>query len=159
MKYFIIFLDFDGVIITPRAMLVREKPGGMYAFDPIAIKILNRICKLKENVRVVVSSVWRSKNVTEILYAAGFSGHFFNINSKSHPYKFPEGHITGSHRDSRGEEIHEWYETYKEYVEDFLILDDESGFLDYQIPKHIKTDIHNGIGFQDYFTAEKMILK
>lgn len=162
-SYFVIFLDWDGVIITPRSLFVNQE--NPLAFDPIAIQFLNRICSLKDNIRIVISSVHRvHPGATDQMRAAGFTGKFFNkFEGSQNMLHKSEGHTTGPIRDNgRGAELEEWFLQYGDLVENngegYLILDDESDFYDYQKSHLIQTDMYSGLSFWNMSQAEDYIL-
>lgn len=158
----IIFLDIDGVLCTGRAMIGRPigHVGGKY-FDPIAMQILNRICKETE-AEVVVSSTWRFDNsCREILRCVGFSGKFFGNTDQSWrtPYN-PQG--------SRGKQIEAWIimnyrDNFQGWTDtsqieelEYVILDDDSDMLEHQLPRFVKIDHDVGLNVKDYFKIKEL---
>lgn len=155
--YKIVFLDFDGVIITHRVVAAYPEKG-IYGFDPIAIGMLNRLPVLDKTVRFVLSTSWRRGSaVRDYLTIAGFKGPYFDkfegqgrgINSSWKTQHLPSGH--------RGEEIQDWLDTYKEYVTHYAVLDDSKDMLPGQSDNWISCDYHDGLSY-DNFRKLKQVL-
>lgn len=69
----VIFLDFDGVILTDRAAFGRlPAPHGCRALDPVACGAIARVCRVND-IKIIVSSDWRydPDKCNDILEAAG----------------------------------------------------------------------------------------
>lgn len=129
----IIFLDFDGVIVTAHT---RYHSG-----DPYCVHLLNRVIK-KTEAKIVVSSSWRVGCTVEELQTElkgwGVDGEVID--------KTP--HI---HRVIRGLEIDQWLREHPD-VKSYVILDDDADMLPNQLL--VKTSSTHGM---DYVDAEKAI--
>ena len=110
----IIFLDFDGVIVTERSNC------GLFGlptnFDPEAIDALNMLIK-QTNADIVISSTWRHlftfEELKTMLQDAGVRGKVIGITPKTEsPFDY-----------TRGEEISMWLQDNGNPT-DFIIIDD-----------------------------------
>lgn len=115
----VIFLDFDGVIVTRRGpRSTAEEDQGRLLPDPALVARLNDITNAT-GAKVVVSSTWRLGRTVEdlraLLVAADFAGQVIDVT--------PWG-VDGRHVE-RGYEIHDWLSRHPE-VESFVVLDDDS---------------------------------
>ena len=59
----VIFLDFDGVLNSVRSCLAFKT---FNTFDPVSVRLVNRLCDLAD-ARIVVSSSWRIGHTTASL--------------------------------------------------------------------------------------------
>jgi hypothetical protein len=115
----VIFLDFDGVVVTRRGPRSKaEADRGRLLPDPALVALLNQIVAATD-ARVVVSSTWRLGRTVEdlqgLLDDAGFVGRVIDVT--------PWG-VDGRHVE-RGYEIHDWLSRHPE-VDSFVVLDDDS---------------------------------
>lgn len=147
----IIFLDFDGVICSPRAFTAQEGRwcGTEYRAlrwaDPIACDLVQRLAS-KHHAKVVVSSTWRSSRdqCDQILGR-------YRISKFLH-----RDWRTGEDKDRfRGREIDAWLETHGRPP--FIILDDDSDMLPEQMPFLVNTCSMNGMMLSDFDKADKML--
>lgn len=137
----VIFLDIDGVLVTPCHMKALSEAGDeMYVgveewekdrhrailpharFDPEAVSQLNRILE-ETGAKIVVSSTWRyrgRKEMAEIFQGQGVQGEVIDVTPALRQ------RIRRWVRDTcgRGNEIAEWLHEHPE-VEKFAILDDD----------------------------------
>lgn len=60
--------------------------------------------------------------------------------------------------ESKGSEINLWLKNHSE-VKAYLILDDGNNFYEDQIPHLVKTDPRNGLLYEHYGTARKILKK
>lgn len=139
----IIFLDFDGVICTTRAHFAYANPIGFHRhLDPVAVKLIERLMR-SSKAEIVVSSTWRigaEKSELELaLLNSGMGG--VNFHSCWRTPSSKEGH--------RGKEIEQFFQHHNHNGK-FLILDDDSDFLDSQKPFHVKTHPHDGFLWEHY---------
>lgn len=83
----IIFLDIDGPLIPGRSFIAEGKtevvPFEVLYFDPVAVKMLNRLCK-QEDWRIVIHSSWikivGGERTYEHCLKQGLSGmSFYNV--------------------------------------------------------------------------------
>ena len=112
----IIFLDFDGVIITPRTKFLK--------FDPICIELLQDLIN-RSDAFIVVSSSWRIGNTFRAMRAMFDGFDLFDKVIGMTPVQNGEW--------VRGQEIDEWLKEPKLAssqleldLQGFVILDDDS---------------------------------
>lgn len=169
-KLRILFFDIDGVVCTLRSHLAFGDKGGlMQAWDVTCCQMIRRICA-KNNFKIVISSSWRNSvgRLKVLDYYIALYGLI------DHCYKFPD-RITGSEREevdnewktprlgyvkgkTRGLEIQDWLSRHPEVTE-YLIIDDDSDFLDEQKPFHIKTDSDEGFSSKNFIDCCNIIDK
>lgn len=146
-KFEVIFLDIDGVLNSTRTYLAA---GGWPhdlsqenhpKFDWVAIKLLQRFCKIT-GAKVVISSTWRSCFTWERL------GEYFDLPTIGQTEDHLLGRATGG-RYTRGNEVKEWLDEHPE-VTRYAILDDIDQFHQDQQPFLVKTREENGLSFQAY---------
>lgn len=142
----IVFLDFDGVICTTRAHFAYANPIGFHRhLDPVAVKLVEKLCR-NAKAKIVVSSTWRigaEKSEIELtLLNAGMGG--VNFHQCWRTPSLLSGH--------RGKEIELFFNDHKTEGK-YLILDDDSDFLDHQKPFHVKTHAHDGFLWEHYEKA------
>lgn len=139
---FIIFLDFDGVLCTLRQSYAEGDLGLLGCLDPVAIRFLERVVSIY-NVKIVISSTWRiGKDMLHFHSLFKAAGAYKLANSLHKDFK------TVSECGFRGNDIEKWLVSNE--VLDYLILDDESDFYDYQKRKVVKTCIDNGMLLDNY---------
>lgn len=131
----VVFLDFDGVVSTPRAKALQgDKPDPDRWIDPLCVRAVNMLCQAS-GALIVVSSSWR-KDTTRRRFGAMMTRNGFiarlheDWRTASLPGLF------------RGNEVAEWLGRHPE-VERHLILDDEDDFDPNQ--PLVRTDALNGI--------------
>lgn len=163
----ILFLDIDGPICTERAYKAYEQDKHkqvLRAWDPIAIRLIDRLC-LEYDMEVVVSSTWRE--VTDVplhLLTHGFRGSFHQ-NCKT-----PSLRTHPKYRDyTRADEINQWIRTHlKRHTIDrpaehkVLIIDDEESGSSLMEDAKLKqfsimVDINNGFSLENYNKAKNII--
>lgn len=134
----IIFLDFDGVILTLRTCVAHDKRGWSNAApDPVLVNVIKRCCN--QGVRIVVSSTWRTHEASchAKLEEAGLL-NFLHADWRTIEFYSPEAAL------SRAVEIKEWLARHPE-VEDFRILDDDTWmWTDKQKERFLKCDAEDG---------------
>ena len=165
----VIFLDIDGVLNSENWYRRRSKEVEMdavqaqypfYEFDPLAIKVLNRIVK-ETGAKVVVSSTWRlGKTVEELqvlLKNVGFEGEVidktasFRRGFEGIRYTLPRGCEIEYWLDQKGFQRINWSrETQQEYIDksevkNYIILDDDSDMLYGQREHFVNTKWPNGL--------------
>ena len=106
----VVFLDFDGVLNTEKSY---SSTGD---FSKAACKNLAKLLELDENLKIVVSSSWRSKGlkkVTEILKNNGIDpGRVFDTTDHTH-------------KDDRGHHIERYLDSHKD-IKHYVILDNKA---------------------------------
>jgi phosphoglycolate phosphatase-like HAD superfamily hydrolase len=121
----IVFLDFDGVLITPKSAYRRTCSAE-------AIAALNHLIEAA-GAAVVVTSTWRLEyseaELTELLRSWGMRGQVLGVS--------PEGR-------SRAEEIQAWMDGQAQPVSDFVILDDMSD-MGHLTSRLIVTEFETGL--------------
>ena len=137
----IIFLDIDGPMVPIRAWVLGYK-GRHELFDPIAVATLLKI--LKHDVKLVISSSWRSLGYDEVVTALENSGisrkHLHeDWQTKEFPVS-PEDHMFKL----RAEEIKEWLSRHPE-IEDYVAIDDYPLEMD----KLIHVSSNDGISYEN----------
>lgn len=157
----VIFLDMDGVLCTTKAHIAQGKPskfhGFMEALDREAIGLLNILHDYPEYpVRYVLSSTWRKmhdqEKMEKHLKSYGWTGEFWDGEWKT-PNLDAAGVMRG---EQRGLEIEDWLSRNK--VDGYVILDDDSDMTEDQIVNHfVNTDTYDGLGFQDFVKAERIL--
>jgi hypothetical protein len=154
----IIFLDFDGVLCNPRACLAVGDVGGVFSYlDPIACLLIKRLCD-EHNARLVISSSWRILHdrfsLQAILNAAcpGLGNKMYMDDR----WCTPSFNGCTADKFGRGKEIEAWVKTNCQSFNRFVIIDDDSDMEPY-MESLVQTDTYDGIGFQDYLAAEKIL--
>lgn len=110
----IIFLDFDGVILTGRTMLTHpERSFSRAAPDPVLCTLLKRICTAT-GFKIVVSSTWRTGGDRA-------KSKLFDVDLEEHLH---EDWRTPDLNKGRAHEITDWLSRHPE-VTDYRIIDDD----------------------------------
>lgn len=134
----VVFLDIDGVLVTPRTMhaahhkLVTCSQEERLAFciDNAALNVIQRIQNNGWN--LVLSSTWRIGKTLE------------DINEMFFPCGLSFVGKTGRHKTGiRGLEIEEWLE--QNPVDDFIIIDDDNDMLPKQQGNLFLTHTQDGM--------------
>lgn len=120
----VIFLDFDGVIMTLRLALATGQGWVDPPPDPLATMFLRRICEI--GVKIVVTSTWRKHELggwgcAKNKLKEGNLLEFLHEDWRT--IQVPWG--TDGSRDTRPREITEWLSRHPE-VTDYRIIDDDS---------------------------------
>jgi hypothetical protein len=140
----VLFLDFDGVLITPRSHLALGRQSGLMVDpDPVALGAVRKVCDT--GVRIVVSSTWR--------LAVARCRRFLEEHELT-AYLHADWATPDSSRDAggvyisktRGEEIAAWLARHPE-VRTFRILDDDTAMTPGIMPYFIHCHSHDGIGY------------
>ena len=144
----IIFLDIDGVLCTQRSCVAQR--GLMQTLDPVGIKMLELLIQ-DFKAQIVLSSTWRlhhdQVSMTAILQNAGMKEVPWHQNWKTdNLYVKP-----------RGEEIKKWLVEQGGPNPKYLILDDQSDFLEEQKPYYVETSFDVGITYHNYQQARKIL--
>ena len=128
----IIFLDIDGVITSART--------GWMNLDIYATSFLKWVCE-QTDTKIVISSTWRC-NRDRKFFADIFGEELIHKDWKT-PWDLGDFNV-----DCRGDEIQLWLNEHSE-ITDYLIIDDDSDMLDYQISNLIKIESYNGLMFDE----------
>ena len=120
----IIFLDFDGVITTPKSK---------WQIDQNKVNLITKICK-ETGAKIVVSSSWGvGKSIQDLRNITSFDQEFSNliVGNIEHKYSL------------RGENIQEYIDNNN--IKNYIIIDDASDVLEEQLLRFIQTDTYFGI--------------
>jgi hypothetical protein len=156
----ILFLDFDGVLNSH--VFAKKKPGGVLGLDPLAIELVNYICK-RTNAFVVVSSTWRlgetKDSLQDMLNSVGFTGTIIGTTPDlSGHLDQKTGLWIGSSQ--RGDEIQAWIDSYQQFtygpIESFAIIDDDSDMC-HLASRHVKTSFSVGLTAADARRVVKLL--
>lgn len=140
----VIFLDFDGVLTTQRTCVAFDS-GWWMTPDPVAIALINNLCKFS-GAEIVVSSTWRE------VYGFATIKLYLQSHGISHEFLHKDWATPSLKGSQRGEEIKLWLDN-NPTVSAFLIIDDNDDMLDEQKPYFVKTDPLNGFLWEHYLKA------
>lgn len=132
----VIFLDFDGVLLTLRTAFAWGSAWSKALPDPVLTHTLRRVCEI--GVQIVVSSSWRddSQMCLAKLRQANLDG-FLHDDWRTVEVNLPDFK-------SRPAEIDNWLFRHKD-CEDYRILDDDDWkWLPEQLPRVLKCCPNNG---------------
>jgi len=143
----VIFLDIDGVIVTPRVAMSqgRRSIAGTFAagesLDTIAVTAIAAVCA--SGVRIVVSSSWRKMEpqCRQILRAAGLE-QFLHPDWRTRDDRY----VMAGRLDRRGHQIADWLADHPE-VRSYRIVDDADEMLPLQSPYFILCHAYDGLGY------------
>lgn len=158
----IIFLDMDGVLCNPRACLAVGNVGGGYSYlDPIACMLVKRLCE-ECNAKIVISSAWRQEFSREAMQAIlnAACAKLGDYIWQSHEWWRTTNcayEIGVSDTSDRGREIKHWIDKHETQFNNFCILDDMADMRPLQ-DSLVKCDCYDGIGFNQYYAAEKLLM-
>lgn len=136
----VIFLDFDGVILTPRA--ARAARASNNELDPVAVTTLAALGTM--GVQIVVSSSWRTleDRCREVLRTAGLE-QFLHADWRTRDSRHV---LAGGKLDRRGHQIADWLAQHPE-VRSYRILDDSDEMLPLQSPFFVLCHAYDGLGY------------
>ena len=132
----VIFLDFDGVLVTPASSFRRTGTG--IVADPAAVDALNYLIS-ETGARLVITSTWRLEyslgELSELLHSWKVQAEIIGI--------APSG-------SSRGDEIQEWLDNCGEStpIDTFVILDDLT-YMGKLSPRLVSTEFESGLTMDD----------
>jgi hypothetical protein len=135
----VLFLDFDGVIITPRSHIALGRQGGLMVDpDPVALGAIRKLCDT--GVRLVVTSAWRlnAERCRRFLEEHELIGY---LHTDWHTRRDNQG----TH-DSRGAQIGDWLAAHPE-VRTYRIVDDDRDIRPQQLPYFILCNAMDGISY------------
>lgn len=143
MKY--LFLDIDGVLNHYEYYMREDKdsniPYPLNEFDPLCIERLKKVLE-ETGARIVISSTWREEGESYM------KGIFKNLGL---PDDFD---MTPIDFRTRGEQVQEFLDQHS--CETYVILDDDSDFLDSQLSHFVKCSYNTG--FDDYIMEKVMLI-
>jgi hypothetical protein len=148
----IIFLDFDGVLLTPAYQL--EHGGGK--LEPEKVALLYGLLR-ETGARVVVSSNWRGYSVGYVrrpLAAAGLRNAAKWVIGQTARFRSGMTNYTPRWPD-RGDEIQAWLNKHPD-VERFVILDDDDD-MGPLLPHLVRTETRIGLTTGDVRKAGAML--
>lgn len=143
------FLDFDGVISTPRAhMANHEQPErDIRWIDPVACKLIARLQK-QHGFKIVISSTWRGfgrDRCAAVLAPYGLAEHLHEDWQTNH---WPDG--------SRPAEIDDWLERNGEPP--FIIFDDDAfAWTGRQRARWVQSCCYNGFQCHNFEEADRLL--
>lgn len=138
----LLILDIDGVFATLRSHTANGNKGGLIrAWDSTSCEFVKNIC-FKHGLRIVISSSWRGNRMNEALALLATHGLYQFLYD---PISTPR--VVGSDS-NRGSEIKMLLDQHLD-VTNYIILDDDSDFLEEQKPFHVKTSTYNGITYEN----------
>lgn len=160
----IIFLDIDGVLNSLESSVLNEQTKALWDYvDPLLIKRLNKIFDLVSDVKIVISSSWRKlytiEEIKDMFVSAGLrpaveiigkTVNYITDHYSENPYW--EQNNSGY----RGWEVYEWLSKHPE-VTNYAILDDDSDFLEFQMPHFVNTSAVCGLTFADMYRVIKIL--
>jgi len=139
----IVFLDFDGVIITPESSFRRIGP--LEAAHPKAIEALNYLLS-ETGARLVISSTWREdysvEELRKLLKGWGVAAEILG---------------TTPLLDQRSEEIQSWLDECSLPIGAFVILDDMTD-MGHLASRLINTDFETGLTMSHAVAARDLLI-
>lgn len=137
----IVFLDFDGVIVS-MAEFSFEKTTSHH-FDPRYIARLNAIVR-QSGAKVVISSSWRTIHslsaLRALLESSGFKGEIIDCTPV---FEYEPAQGLCDIGQIRGREIQAWLERHPDSITSFVVLDDLE--IDFLAANQILTDMVDGL--------------
>ena len=155
----LLFLDIDGVLCTPRAVMAQGAIGMTLYFDPVAVNFLNQLY-MAAPFRIVVTSTWRKfGDMQVVLGVAGVLAPCHEDSAVSHDIIEGESDSLSD----RPYQINQWLEehdllqhpdpddTYGQFLPkddvQIVILDDDSfKWTPWQKKRWVKCDSYDGVG-------------
>lgn len=140
-KPFVIMLDLDGPICTTRAVMAT----GDY-FDPIAGRLLSKLCD-QSGARIVIISARRNDdNLIDALGRIDLARHLFDD-----PVHWRTGHDSMA---IRGNEVDAWHAANPGHR--YAIVDDErGGYAAHHIARLVHTGMHTGLQVRDLMLLKR----
>lgn len=177
----VVFLDIDGVLNSLRSLIAYEGYGNLpdrpyteddldqdiqqeLMLDPVAIRLLNRLCR-DTGAKVVISSSWRIGEPDHSNFRRMFTAYLGKENHIDVIGMIPDlwtGH-------TRGNEIEKWLDIWAiehceyelpeqpNHVTHYLILDDDSDMLKHQLPHFVKINRDIGLSVPDFNKARAIL--
>ena len=161
---FIFFLDMDGVVKNTRIGLSQSRLVGPSLYgniDPVCVAFINKWAehisyKYHDDVEIVLSTTWRGahdhyRTVDMMLGVMGIQP-LIHKNFKTRR----TGMTIDGVNDIRGNQIADWLEENPAHTK-WMIIDDDSDFRDDQKPRHVHTDVYDGILMRHHLAAIDII--
>lgn len=163
----VLFLDFDGVFNSEQSKVfwenlkdqdawekdIKNFNGGMLEmfakeYCPIALSNMEHLLRRNPEVKIVVSSSWRTsrtvQELKEVFKSPLISAAIFDK--------------TESFSKVRGNEIQKWLDEHPE-VTHYVIVDDEEIMLESQQEHYVKVSKLHGFQYGDFLWAESVLGK
>lgn len=163
----VLFLDFDGVLNSEQSKVfwqnlkdqaafeeqMKTSSGGILEqiameFCPIALSNMEELLRRNKDLKIVISSSWRSARSVEELKELFKS----KLISEAIIDK------TESFSNTRGEEIQKWLSEHSE-VTNYVIVDDDRNMLESQKENFVNTSPLHGFQYGDFLWAERILGK
>lgn len=157
----IIFLDIDGVLTSTRCESSHRGSHRYWSkFDPVAMAFLAKVCN-DYNATIVISSHWRTMHDKGFFQVVFDNCGFPELGNALHDeWATPILAINTAGNFGqgicRGEEIEAWFKKTGE-KEEYMIIDDEAEFLDYQQDRVVRTSTNDGMLFANFQQINKML--
>jgi hypothetical protein len=137
-RFFIIFLDIDGVFVTGDYIVNQYELTGKAngrVFNPQSVELFNQIIE-QTGAKVVISSTWRfGRSINELQEL---------LNSKGFKNVEVIGKTGVTNHGVRGREIQDYLNTLEQLPDKFIILDDDAD-MEHLMPHLFKTDFNTGL--------------
>lgn len=147
----VIFLDIDGVICTLRAHLAFvNRPGVLDVWDPTGVAMVKRLCD-DHDCKIVCISTWRLYDDCISAFEKRDLKQYLHEDWRTKDLR--DGSVNGL---NRGNEVAEWLSRHQE-VTKYIILDDDTDFLETQKPFQVKTDSQDGLSAKNFIDADKIL--
>ncbi len=135
----VIFLDVDGVLNSSQDGFNIKLGSSKH------LELLKQIVD-STNAKIVLSSSWRISNMTKSF-----------IENKLNEYGMSIMSSTPDSGSSRGEEIKRWLMETTDFIESFVILDDDSDMGEYTRTRLVQTNRDIGLQETDVIKAIKIL--
>ena len=133
----VVFLDFDGVILTLRTCLAEGTSWSRAKPDPVLTGVLRRICTV--GVKIVVSSAWRdAEKITKDKLAEGGLIEHLHADWKTKELRSRQAYS------DRPEEVAEWLSRHPEITSYRILDDDPWAWTPKQAERFLQCDAHEG---------------
>lgn len=147
----VMFLDMDGPLCPPRISMAMGDRGIYTALDIPALTFINNLLREDPFLGLVISSSWRVGRDTDFFY------HVFGaLGLRYLKSRLCEDWKTKVLGLKRGEEVEEWLGRHPE-IENYVILDDDSDFLENQKDKLVLADPRDGLLFKHFIQIRDIL--
>lgn len=142
-----VFLDFDGVIST------YEKG---WTIDPGKLVLLKEITDSSGAV-IVVTSTWKIGYRDARSFSRAIAGKADGGDGIMRWFASSIYSITDNRGGSRGEQVARWLKAAGDDTEGYVILDDDSDYLDCQLFNLVQTDTYEGLTMREVKLCMKIL--
>lgn len=141
----IIFLDFDGPLVNHRVNFDQTYHD---MFDPIAVRMIKRLC-YENGANIVVTSSWRYDHSSSSIRAI-----LNNAYPGTGEYMHPISPFTPrvNEQFSRGLEIEKWMK-HQCHTGSYVIIDDSSDLLAHHFSHYVHCDVYDGLDYAGFLKA------